>query len=365
MINVENISFKKKVALDLFNIKKNLQIKTHELQYLFWECTLRCNLSCRHCGSDCNSSADVKDMPAQDFLDVLEKIKNHVDQQKSIVVITGGEPLMRNDLEEVTGKIRDLGYNWGMVTNGYLMTEDRFKKLFASGLKSMTISLDGMEEDHDWLRGKNGSFKNALNAVKMAAEASKKGLVFDVVTCVNQRNFNHLEKFKELLISCGLKRWRTVRIFPKGRAAEDKELKLTPEQMKDFMSFMKRTRDEGKITASYGCESFLGGWELEVRDKPFFCIAGVIVGSVLVDGSISACPSLRADYIQGNIYKDDFMDVWENKFDNMRNREWLKTGECKDCKVWKYCKGNGLHLRDEKSGELLCCDYNILKDVKN
>ncbi len=103
---------------------------------------------------------------------------------------------------------------------------------------------------------------------------------------------------------------------------------------------------------------------MAVRDTPFFCRAGVNIGSVLVDGSISACPSLRSDYIQGNIYSDDFFSVWDDRFTVMRDRSWARTDDCKDCRWWRYCRGNGLHLRDEKSGKLLFCNYHAMTGDK-
>lgn len=238
-------------------------------------------------------------------------------------------------------------------------------ELLDSGIGSIAISLDGLEADHNWFRGNEESFKRAITVIGYAADSSKKGLIFDVVTCVNKRNFTDLEKIKNILIDNGVEKWRLVSIFPKGRAQDNPILKLSGEQLRQTLDFIKATRDEGKIIASYGCEGFLGGYEMETRDFPFYCRAGIGIGSVLVDGSISACPSLRADYIQGSIYKDDFMDVWNNRFQVMRNRKWLKTGECTDCKVWKYCKGNGLHLRKESSGELLYCNYNALAEESN
>ena len=120
------------------------------------------------------------------------------------------------------------------------------------------------------------------------------------------------------------------------------------------MEFIKATRKEGRIIASYGCEGFLGNYEGEVRDHFFFCNAGVSVAGVLSDGSISACTSIRSDYHQGNIYKDDFMEVWEKRFQPYRDHSWMKTGECADCKYWKYCRGNGMHLRDA-DGKLIVC----------
>ena len=79
------------------------------------------------------------------------------------------------------------------------------------------------------------------------------------------------------------------------------------------------------------------------------------VGSVLIDGSISACTSIRADYHQGNIYQDDFWDVWQNRFQPYRDRSWMKKDKCGDCKYWKWCEGNGMHLR-ESDGSLMLCN---------
>jgi len=78
-------------------------------------------------------------------------------------------------------------------------------------------------------------------------------------------------------------------------------------------------------------------------------------------GSGSQRQSGAADYIQGNIYKDRFLDRRHNGFEVMRNRSWTRTGKCAACEVYNYCEGNGLHLRDEKSGELLTCQNEMLK----
>ena len=106
--------------------------------------------------------------------------------------------------------------------------------------------------------------------------------------------------------------------------------------------------------ASYGCEGFLGEYEGQVRDHLFTCQAGMSISSVMIDGSISACASIRSDLAQGNIYKDDFIDVWENRYQPYRDRSWMKTGECAQCKYFRYCQGNGMHLRDEKGNLILC-----------
>jgi radical SAM protein with 4Fe4S-binding SPASM domain len=79
---------------------------------------------------------------------------------------------------------------------------------------------------------------------------------------------------------------------------------------------------------------------------------------VLIDGSISACPNINRSFAQGNIYQDDFLDVWNNRFEIMRNRSWSKVGKCANCKDFKRCNGGAMHLWDEKREDILCCLQN-------
>lgn len=355
---MKKISLIKKFQFNLFKSYRNIQKELHELTYFFWECTLRCNLTCIHCGSDCYKTSEIKDMPLEDFLKVLDEIKEVYPPNKTIIVLTGGEPLLRPDIEECGRQFLERGFPWGMVSNGYALTEKKFAALVNNGMRSLTISLDGTRESHNWLRNKEDSFDKAINAIQ--AVKNHPSLVFDVVTCVNQNNINELDEIKKLLIENGIKKWRLFTIFPKGRAKDEPLLDLKEGQLQQIMEFIVKTKKEGHIDPDFSCEGFLGGWENEARKGFFFCRAGINIGSVLANGDISACPSLRGDYIQGNIYKDKFMDIWENKFSVMRNREWTKNGKCSECKMYSYCEGNGLHLRDEKSGELLRCHYEML-----
>jgi radical SAM enzyme (rSAM/lipoprotein system) len=354
-MNGLKIPLRKRLALDLFSIKKSIDAAVHDLRYLFWECTLRCNLSCLHCGSDCLRNASLTDMPLRDFLRVIDSIKDRVDPHKTTIAITGGEPLLRDDLEQCGQELFKRGFPWGIVTNGYAMTRDRYARLLDAGLRSLTISLDGLQASHDWFRNKAGSFDRAVKTIELAAATDN--IIFDVASCTNRRNFGELPKIKDLLNDKGVKNWRLFTVFPKGRAVGNAELQISDRQFVDLMDFIVNTKKQGRVRPNYGCEGFLGSYEGTARDNYFQCAAGVSVGSVLIDGSISACPSLRADYIQGNIYKDDFWEVWNGRFRVMRNRSWTKTGPCASCKAYRWCLGNGLHLRNEKTGELMLCHY--------
>ena len=346
-----------RIALEVNSSYVREQAIRHPLTQLFWECTLRCNMRCRHCGSDCKISTVHPDMPFEDFEKVLLRIREVYDPHKILIILSGGEPLMRSDLADCGRRIRALGFPWGLVSNGLLMSDEKADELLKAGMRTATISLDGLEEEHNWMRGVPGAFSHASAAIKKLSGA---GIPFDVVTCVNQRNFPMLEELKEYLISLGLKQWRIFTVFPVGRAAEDPDLQLSNGQYRELMDFIVRTRKEKRIHLSYGCEGFLGSYEGRVRDHLFSCQAGITIASVRIDGAISGCTSIRSHWDQGNIYTDDFIDVWDNRFADFRNHGKFRTDACAACKYWKWCQGNGMHLRDD-DGKLILCNLDRLK----
>lgn len=347
------MSFRLRLALRLEQLRRRNMKVLHPLQQLFWESTLRCNVHCLHCGSDCFSSVTQPDMPSADFLKVIdEQITPHVNPHEVMIIISGGEPLMRKDLEDVGRALYDRGYPWGMVTNGLALTPERFVALRKAGLRSLTISCDGLQEDHIWLRQHPLAFEGATRAIRLAA--ADKGLTWDVVTCANQRNYPHLKAIREMLWSMGVRNWRVFGIDPMGRAATNPELLLTDEQFRGLMDFIAAEREQGRHV-SYSCEGYLGSYEGRVRDHLYHCAAGISIASILIDGSISACTSIRGKYYQGNIYRDSFWEVWEHGFKPYRDRSWMKKQTpCKDCKAFAFCEGNGMHLRREDGSLMLC-----------
>ncbi len=346
----QSLGLKKGLSLEVFRSFKKQQAILHPLSFLLWECSLRCDLACAHCGSDCQAESSIPDMPLSQFIPVLQDIKrmliteskrsNH-GQAWPTIGLTGGEPSLRPDIIECGEAIRAEGFPWGMVSNGNSMTASLFDGLIKAGLGSLTISLDGLEGSHEKLRGKRGSFKRALASIEMAAASN---INMDVVSCVNQANLSELEKLKELLMSLGVKRWRLFSIFPRGRAALQPWLRLDPLHYLSLMEKIAAFRKEGGINVNYGCEGYLGEWEGKVRDYYYFCRAGVNFASILVDGSVTGCTSMRRDFIQGNIHEQPFSEIWRDAFQELRDRSWTKSGPCATCPSYRHCQGNGLHL---------------------
>ena len=259
------MGLRKHIALKLFSGLYDKAIEQHELRTLFWECTLRCNLACRHCGSDCRSDIAESDMPLADFLRVLdEEITPNVEPSRVLIIFSGGEVLVRHDLEEAGREVTRRGYMWGMVTNGMALSEERLRSLVDAGLRSVSVSFDGFDDIHNHIRGNRLSFERARAAIRNIATIE--GLTYDVITCVTPQLLPRLEEWKEFLIGEGIKSWRIFSIFPAGRAAKDESLHLNPEQFRSLMEFVRRTRREGRIKLNYACEGFLGGYEAEVPD---------------------------------------------------------------------------------------------------
>lgn len=344
------------IELERTRRERRVLEKYHPLRQLFWECTLRCNLACRHCGSDCRKEATVSDMPLEHFERVLDDVATIARPADVLVNTVGGEPLVREDIVECGKAITRRGFAWGTVTNGVLLDQSMLDRLLQAGLCTIAVSLDGQETEHNWLRG--NSFAGAMRAVGLLVQTQR--LLWDVITCVSQRNFGTLQQFKQYLIDHGVRKWRIFTIFPQGRAKKNPELFLTPQQYRQLMDFIALTRQQGDIDLSYSCEGYLGDYEGVVRKHIYRCDAGTMTASVLANGDISGCMSIRAHYAQGNIYHDRFSDVWQHRFEQMRDRRWMKREQCAGCKAWDWCVGGPFHLRGD-DGEMLHCNYLTLQ----
>lgn len=314
-------------------------------------------MSCLHCGSDCRKESTLSEMPYEHLEPVLKSIRKAQPTTKTIVFTVGGEPLVRKDILDCGRKITRNGFYWGMVSNGMMIDGPMMRELSRNGLASLAIDIDGLEAQHNWLRDSPVSFNRVYNAIGHIRKAPH--LVWDVITCVNPRNLSILPEMKRMLIEACVSRWRCFTIIPMGRAQGNDSLALTPAQFRELMDFIARTRSEGKIDLSYSCEGYLGDYEMRVRKRPYHCGAGITVASVLTNGDISGCLSIRSHYAQGNIYKDDFWNVWSTRFQPYRQREWMRTGPCAHCDVFDKCHGGPMHLRRD-DGSIMACNYKHL-----
>lgn len=338
----------------LLPMQQGTQRRLHDLTYLFFEVTQRCNLVCRHCGSDCTADPAKPDLPAEQILRVLQEIRRQHNPAHITVALTGGEPLLYPGFFDLGRAITALGFPWGMVTNGYAWSPEKVEAARRAGMKTITVSLDGPPEIHDWLRGRPGSYERAANALRLltAAPWIQK---MDVVTCVHRKNLHHLDETRDLLADLGVDHWRLFTVSPIGRAADDPDLILDREGFRHLMAWTVARRDTPGPVVSYSESGYLGACDTTVRNHAFFCRAGVNVAGIMADGAILACPNIDRRFAQGNIATDDFCDVWENGYRAFRDRRWMRTGDCVECKEWGLCQGNSFHLQNPDTGRTRIC----------
>ena len=363
--NIANES--KQKHFDKLNEYRNKLIKEPDLKQLFIEMTLNCNEHCLHCGSNCSINAEtdkpLSDLEIINFLLVLKKQLENDKKRLPFLDVTGGEPMLRPNFITLMSTIRELGYKWGMTSNGLLIDEKSAQALKDAGMSSVAISLDGLEDTHNWFRQNKNAYKLALRAIRCLSKLSFKDVM--VTTVVNSRNINELDEIKKIVLSTGCSTWRIISLDPIGRALKNKDIFINEEQYKYMIDYIVKQRELDDINVIYGCNYYLGlNYERKTRPWYYMCQAGITVGGLQYNGNISACLDIerRPDLIFGNIRKDDFYDKWKNEFKIFRQNKELLSSKCSKCKAKNNCHGGGWHTWDFDKDEPRVCMYEILND---
>ena len=261
-----------------------------------------------------------------------------------MVNVTGGEPLLRKDLFDVMERVHGLGFPWGMVTNGSLITEETIQRMKNAGMGTVSVSIDGLFEDHENLRRLPGAFPHIMDMIiKMDRERFLDTI--QITTVVTRKNIDSLETMLEYFQQFPVDSWRLAIVDPIGRCRDQKDLLLQPIDLEKYFSFLACHAFNEKPVLTTSCSHYLGNKDTLYRGHSFQCRAGKSVASILADGSIFVCPNVprRSELIQGNILQDDFVQVWEERFDWFRKKENRKTGQCRKCSEWETCRGDSLH----------------------
>ena len=165
--------------LDIVQLKKDhlkllanhrRQLYKHPvLKFLFLELTLRCNERCLHCGSSCGE-VESNEMTLDQYKQILDDVKKDFDLKQFQLCITGGEPLLRKDFFDIMGYANELGYNWGMTSNATLIDQEKARLLKECGMKTISVSIDGLKESHDAFRRTPGGYERAMKGIEALIE---------------------------------------------------------------------------------------------------------------------------------------------------------------------------------------------------
>lgn len=353
-------------GLERFIAAKVALAAAHPLRYLFWEATLRCNLACRHCGSDClrDESTRHAELPPELVTGQLDAIAAAFDPAGITFAIIGGEPLIRDDIEAVGEHAARLGFGWGITTNGMLLSARRLASLKAAGLSTISVSLDGLAESHDALRLHPGGFGIVSRALERLV-ADPFWRRFDVICCVSTLNIDGLEPFVDHLAGLGVPRVRFTPVFSRGRAGRGSGLMLSGEQYRRLLAFIAGARESRRdIEVTLSEEGYWGPeWECRVRDGLHYCGSGTVIASILHDGRVTGCPSVSRRFTEGDIRQSPFLDLWGRGFGRFRTgRRSMAPAACRSCEHWDLCEGGGFHLFDPEDPETPHCGLAKIGD---
>lgn len=331
------------------------------LRQLFFEFTLRCNEYCWHCGSRCGDVC-AEEMGPQEWKDILDQVKKDFGKNLPQINVTGGEPLLYPHFEEVMSYAHLLGFKWGMTSNAILITPEVAKMLTRCGMGTISVSIDGLEETHDKLRGKKGAYKDAMAGIQnMINEGSFRHIM--VTTVVNHDTMCELEDLYKIMCGIDIDSWRILGVEPIGRALERPDLAMTPQDQKALMDFIREKRADN-MPVTYGCSHYLGlDYEREVRDWYFICMAGTMVASITSTGDVTACLDIdrsQPGVIQGNIHERSFTDIWKNEFKIFRYDKAEDDEKCRTCDSRKYCMGGACHTWDYNTNKQRVCLIDAL-----
>lgn len=335
---------------------RDIETAEHRLLYLFLEVTRRCNLSCRHCGSDCGSDDRGPVLSPESWFSIVDYVSARFSKDL-VFVVTGGEPLIWPHLAALGRRIQGNGRRWGMVTNGHALDARTLADLCGAGLGSITISLDGCREAHNYLRNDGRAFDRTMVAIDLAGGSAIP--MKDVVTCVHPGNLDDLPPLARILLDRRIPRWRLFRIFPRGRAALDPGLILDRGQCLGVIEWIRRNRRiyrKAGLTVDWSCEGWLPfALDRRVRSEPYFCRAGIQIASILCDGTVTGCPNNGPMFHAGHVARGDFARIWENGFDRLRDRTWMRKGRCVACRHFPHCRGGSAHLWDDAADSPSFC----------
>lgn len=332
----------------------------YPLEKLFWECTLRCNAFCAFCGSRCGEVCS-QELSTEKILSAFRDVAAKMDPKTIMINVTGGEPLLRKDLFEVMEQCSAMGFSWGMVTNGILITPEIICAMQQAGMRTISVSLDGLRETHEALRGVKNSFDTILRNLYLLREANFLEHL-QVTTVVSKRNIGELEALYGILKPIGLNSWRVTAVDPIGRAQDQLDLLLDKEDMQKYLEFIRSHQTDPVLPVVNSCSHYYGKEDRIGRGKNFVCYTGKTVASILANGDIFVCPNVprRPELIQGNVCRDSLPEVWKTGFRQFRDPNFRKSSTCAGCPDWTDCWGDSAHTWDYDHKEPKFCYRKIL-----
>lgn len=302
-------------------------------------------MNCLHCGSKAGRARD-NELTETECLNIAHQL---IEMGNENITLIGGEVLLVPHWYKVARTFVDANVNVNIITNGCSIEEPQIEAIKQSGIKDICISIDGLEENHDLIRNKNGSFRSAIQAInKLKAE----GFCIGVATTILDINFYDLEKMYLLFKELGITVWQLQIAAPMGRCAEKRNSLLNPNKISDIMKFIYEKRQVRKKpiviagdNVGYFCKYDVNVRSIDFDKTSYFmgCMAGLFNIGIDSIGNVKGCESLYSDkFIEGNLRKESLEEIWEKEGAFAYNRDFtfdMLHGKCKNCDKGYICAG--------------------------
>ncbi|MCK5916798.1 MAG: radical SAM protein [Cocleimonas sp.] len=315
-----------------------------DLNLLAINLTQRCNLACQHCYLDATTLRDKDDseLSTEEVCHLLDDIA--VMDHGSLIVLTGGEPLVRRDIEEIIAYGASKQMAMVLGTNGALLTKQRVKTLQQAGLMGAGISLDSLNPDfHDQFRGQKGSWQKTMNGIENCRQA---GLSFQLHFSITDGNVDELEDMVEFSRAIEARVLNIFFLVCTGRGESFSNISplryeralldiiKAQEANPDLIIRPRCAPHYKRVAYQISPDSQLNKISGREGDG---CIAGIHYARITHDGKVTACPYI--DNSVGSIRDDSFRQIWSQAEDFKQLREPTLEGRCGQCEFQQLCGG--------------------------
>lgn len=310
--------------------------------------TRSCNLACVHCRAGACSEPDPDDLTTEEGRALIDGIAQ---VGSPILIMTGGEPLMRPDLFDLARYAVKAGLRAVLATNGVLITPETAAEIAAVGIPRVSVSLDGATaEEHDAFRGVSGAFEGSMRGIENLRSA---GVPVQINTTLTRRNRRRLPDIMNLAEKVGAEAFHVFLLVPTGRARDMSGEEMGPEEYEEtLLEFYRLSRKSGLETKATCAPQYYRilrqqakAEGIEVTEQTFGlnartrgCLGGLSFVFVSHRGDLQPCGYL--DVQAGNIRKNSFSELWENSalFKDLRNFSLLEE-KCGKCDYLRFCGG--------------------------
>jgi heme b synthase len=321
---------------------------TYQPRLVAWEITRSCNLNCVHCRAASGRGPYSGELDTEKCLEVLDQI---VQTGKPIIILTGGEPLLRKDVFKLAQYGTDLGLRVVMATNGTLLTQAIAEELTASGIKRVSISIDGADaQEHDQFRKVPGAFLGALDGIELL---KSRGIEYQINTTVTKHNLHHVGKILDMAIELGAVAHHLFLLVPTGRAKDMIDQEIEALEYEELLHWFSDMRNKTPLHLKATCaphyyrilrqEAHAKGEKVDFETYGLDavtrgCLGGTSFCFVSYDGVVQPCGYLELNC--GDLKQSSFKSIWENSEVFLQLRDFTAyKGKCGRCEYLRFCGG--------------------------